>query len=290
MRVERQRLDVVAIRGERAVAGEIGAHGNGKVAIRGNRRRVFAQAGGKRHRREHRERECADGVRNARCRTPERVHCNRARGQNATNQQSVEAQCWIDRRSCEFEKYQESRSEYEIRSRNEGEKTTATGVLERAQPRKTVSCYDRQRRQRGQDVAAELRAGNREKYEDYDEPDREESRRGGLVGIDRSGGEVGVGAHRGPSERHEKNPGPHSANHDRDEKPRAPSVFAGRDVAFQMLVDEEEADEAGISRFHQDEPRQNDRRVDNAAPNQRHLRDLAQTAFDCEPRHCDRAA
>ena len=57
-------------------------------------------------------------------------------------------------------------SEYEIRNRNDGEKTTATRVLESAQPRKTVSCDDCQRRQRGEDVAAELGTGNREKYED----------------------------------------------------------------------------------------------------------------------------
>ena len=66
-RIERERLDVVAIRGERAVAGEIGLNGIGQVAIRGNRRCVFAQASGERHCREHRERERADRVRNARC-------------------------------------------------------------------------------------------------------------------------------------------------------------------------------------------------------------------------------
>ena len=68
-------------------------------------------------------------------------------------------------------------SEYEIRNRNDGEKTTATRVLESAQPRKTVSCDNRQRRKRGQDVAAELGAGNREEHEDDDEPDGEEASR-----------------------------------------------------------------------------------------------------------------
>ena len=70
VRVERERLDVVVIRGERAVAIEIGANGIGQVAIRGNRRRVFAQAGGQRHRQDHRDREGAGSVRNLRRSTP----------------------------------------------------------------------------------------------------------------------------------------------------------------------------------------------------------------------------
>ena len=78
----------------------------------------------------------------------------------------------------------------------------------------------------------------------------------------RAVGQDVVGAHRGPSERDEKNPRPRSADHDWDEEPRAPSVLARGDVALEMFVDEEEAHEAGISRLHQDEPRHDDRGVD----------------------------
>ena len=51
-------------------------------------------------------------------------------------------------------------------------------------------------------------------------------------------------------------------------------MFARRDVALEMLVDDEEAHETGIARLGYREPRDNDRRVDNEAQRQRHFGDL----------------
>ena len=67
-------------------------------------------------------------------------------------------------------------------------------------------------------------------------------------------------------------------------------MFARRDVALEMLVDDEEVHEAGISGLGQHEPGDDDRRVDDEAPDQRHLRDLAQPPLACQPCQSDRAA
>jgi hypothetical protein len=57
-----------------------------------------------------------------------------------------------------------------------------------------------------------------------------------------------------------------------------------------MFVDDEEVHEARISGLGQHEPGDDDRRVDDQAPDERHLRDLAQPPLTCQPRQSDRAA
>src|SRR5208282_543971 len=166
-------------------------------------------------------------VRNARHRAPERVNRSRAGDQNGADQQSVDAKLGIYRNQYPFEKYEKNCRDCQVRGRNDGEKTAATHGVESGHAREAVSRNNRQRHKRGQDIAAELGAGNREKHEDHDEPDGQEARSRAPAGsVLRALGQAVVGAHGGPSKRDEENPGPRSSYDDRDEEPRTPTVFA----------------------------------------------------------------
>src|ERR1700682_698769 len=160
---------------------------------------------------------------------------------------------------------------------------------------KAVSGDNRERWKRGQNVGAELRARNREENKNHDEPDGEKARVGTVSVSGRSSRgrrltalRAVATAHRGPSKRREENPRPGSANNYWNEKPRAPAVLVRADVALEMLVDEEEIQEPGISVLHQNEPGRDDCAVDESAPEERHPANLGETSLRYEPCENDR--
>ena len=110
-----------------------------------------------------------------------------------------------------------SGSQHYVCHSDDGEKALTADSVESGHARQAVSRDDREWRKCGQNVAAELGAGNREKYKYNDEPDTEEAR--GYARLAARG--AVVGAHGIPSDRNEKNPRPRSAKHNRDEEPRA---------------------------------------------------------------------
>src|SRR6266851_7033595 len=140
-----------------------------------------------------------------------------------------------------------------------------------------MSGENSERWERGQNVGAELRAWNRKENENHDEPDGEKARGGAaLVRCRLRSTALGavVAAHRGPSKRREENPGPGSTDNYWNEKPRTPSVLARADIPLEMLVDEKEIQEPGISQLYQNEPGRDDHAVDEGAPDERHPANL----------------